>query len=196
MGRFCLTAQAEILLGRVFQLVNDTTNTDEFRHQEATGLDNTIAALTQVSLEEGRFRGTGVCSPTTICFRYGIFHTGVDYHWHSHPSARLLLHDDERWQRSGSRQRITSPSCDIVDEILANMLRLVQALTSCGKCGAEQIFPFSLEAMYRSGIIFAQRFALEGDEDAYESFEILKLGLEATGRRWKAGSKKILYISH
>lgn len=50
--------------------------------------------------------------------------------------------------------------------------------------------------MYRSGIIFAQRFALEGDEDAYESFKILKLGLEATGHRWKAGSKKILYISH
>ncbi|CAI6087978.1 unnamed protein product [Clonostachys chloroleuca] len=53
MGRFCLTAQVEILLGRVFRHVNDTTSTDEFRHQEATVLDNTIAALTQVSLEEG-----------------------------------------------------------------------------------------------------------------------------------------------
>ncbi|CAG9948054.1 unnamed protein product [Clonostachys rosea f. rosea IK726] len=173
MGRFCLTAQAGILLGRVFQLVNDTTNTDEFRHQEAIVLDNTIAALTQVSLEEGRFRGIGVCSPTTICF-----------------SARLLLHDEERWQRSGSRQRISGGSSqrELVDEILANMLRLAQALTSCGKCGAEQISPFCLEAMYRSGVIFAQRSALEGDEDAYESFKILKFGLEATGRRWKAGN--------
>lgn len=80
MGRFCLTAQVEILLGRVFRHVNDTTSTDEFRHQEATVLDNTIAALPQVSLEEGRFRGIGVCSPTTICFRYGTFHTGVDYY--------------------------------------------------------------------------------------------------------------------
>jgi hypothetical protein len=81
-----------------------------------------------------------------------------------------------------------------VDEILANMLRLAQALTSCGKCGAEQISPFCLEAMYRSGVIFAQRSALEGDEDAYESFKILKLGLEATGRRWKAGSKILPFI--
>jgi hypothetical protein len=80
MGRFCLTAQAGILLGRVFQLVNDTTNTDEFRHQEAIVLDNTIAALTQVSLEEGRFRGIGVCSPTTICFRYEPVYIGVDYY--------------------------------------------------------------------------------------------------------------------
>ncbi|CAH0055486.1 unnamed protein product [Clonostachys solani] len=181
MGRFCLTAQAAILLRKVFQHVNDTLNTDQFRHQEATALDNTIAALTQVSLEEGRFRGIGVCSPTTICF-----------------SARLLLHDEERRQRSGSLQRITggSPPRHIVDEILASMLRLAQALASCGNCGAEQISPFCLEAMYRSGIIFAQRFASEGDEDAYESFKILKLGLEATSRRWKAGSKIISWISY
>lgn len=78
MGRFCLTAQAGILLRKVFQYVNDTLNTDEFRHQEATVLDNTIAALTEVSLEEGGFRGIGVCSPTTICFRYGTLYTGVN----------------------------------------------------------------------------------------------------------------------
>lgn len=69
MGRFCLTAQAGILLGRVFRNIHDYPDQDGLRDQEAKVLDNTIAALTQVSLQEGRFRGIGVCSPTTICFR-------------------------------------------------------------------------------------------------------------------------------
>ena len=69
MGRFCLTAQAAILLGRVLQNINDTSDEGGFRDQEAKVLDKKIAALTRVSLEEGRFRGIGACSPTTICFR-------------------------------------------------------------------------------------------------------------------------------
>jgi hypothetical protein len=70
MGRFCLTVQALILLGKVLRHVNDNSG-EEYRSHEAKVLDNTIAALTTVSLQEGRSRGFGVCSPTTICFRYG-----------------------------------------------------------------------------------------------------------------------------
>jgi hypothetical protein len=70
MGRFCLTAQAVILLGKVFQYVNNSSGQEESRDREAKVLDDTIAALSKVSLQEGRFRGIGVCSPTTICYRY------------------------------------------------------------------------------------------------------------------------------
>jgi hypothetical protein len=69
MGRFGLTAQAAVLLGRVFRNMHDNTGGDDFRNDEARVLDNTISALTKVSLEEGRYRGIGVCSPTTICYR-------------------------------------------------------------------------------------------------------------------------------
>jgi hypothetical protein len=72
MGRFCLTAQAVMLLGKVLQHINDHSGEEELRDHEAKALDNTIAALTNVSLQEGRFRGIGVCSPTTICYRYDI----------------------------------------------------------------------------------------------------------------------------
>jgi hypothetical protein len=65
MGRFCLTAQAIIFLGKALRNFNDESGQDD-----AKVLDNTIAALTNVSLQEGRFRGRGVCSPITVCYRY------------------------------------------------------------------------------------------------------------------------------
>jgi hypothetical protein len=70
MGRFCLTAQATILLGKILRNVNDESDQQASRDHEAIVLDNTIAALTNVSLQEGRFRSMGVCSPTTVCYRY------------------------------------------------------------------------------------------------------------------------------
>ena len=69
MGRFCLTAQAAILLGKVFRNIHDPAYDQGTRDREAKLLDDTIAALTDVSLQEGRLRGIGVCSPTTICHR-------------------------------------------------------------------------------------------------------------------------------
>jgi hypothetical protein len=69
MGRFCLTAQAIVLLGKVLQNVNDKPCPQNFRDDEAKLLDNTIAALTNVAYEEGRSRGVGVCSPITLLFR-------------------------------------------------------------------------------------------------------------------------------
>lgn len=68
MGRFALTAQAAILLGRVFCNIHNTHD-ESFRRAEAFTLGNTLTALTNVSLQEGRFRGIGICSPTTICYR-------------------------------------------------------------------------------------------------------------------------------
>jgi hypothetical protein len=70
MGRFCLTVQATLLLGKILRNVGDPSGQEEFREQEAKRLDTTLVALTNVSLQEGHFRGIGVCSPTTICYRY------------------------------------------------------------------------------------------------------------------------------
>ena len=70
MGRFCLTAQATLLLGKILRNVSDPSGQEEIREQDAKMLDTTLAVLTNVSLQEGHFRGMGVCSPTTICYRY------------------------------------------------------------------------------------------------------------------------------
>jgi hypothetical protein len=72
MGRFSLTVQAAVLLGRVLRNIHDDPEIQGFRDSEARVLDDTLAALTNVSLQEGRFRGIGVCSPTTICFRFEL----------------------------------------------------------------------------------------------------------------------------
>ncbi|KAH6967597.1 hypothetical protein BKA56DRAFT_636383 [Ilyonectria sp. MPI-CAGE-AT-0026] len=155
MGRFCLTAQAAILLGKVFHNVQ-APEQDEFRRQEAKILDDTIVALTQVSLEEGRFRGIGICSPTTICFSDS---RPVSAGW-SAPQG---------WE------------CDAI----ASMLKLAESLASTGRCGAEELSPFCLDAMYRSGLFYAQRYSQHGDEDALKSFETIKSALEVIGRRWR-----------
>ena len=69
MGRFCLTCQAAILLGRVYRNIHDNLDVDGFHDQEARILEDTIVALTQVSLQEGSSRGISLCSPTTLCYR-------------------------------------------------------------------------------------------------------------------------------
>lgn len=69
MGRFSLTAQAAVLLGKVIRNVNETSAVMDFQAHEAKVLEDTILALTNVSFQEGRARGISVCSPTTICYR-------------------------------------------------------------------------------------------------------------------------------
>ncbi|UKZ45883.1 hypothetical protein TrVGV298_000076 [Trichoderma virens] len=70
MGRFSLTAQAAVLLGRVFRSIHEFPVLEGFWQNDVKILDNTLVALTNVSLEEGRFRGIGVCSPSTICYSF------------------------------------------------------------------------------------------------------------------------------
>lgn len=59
-----------MLMGKVLRNINDDPDQGELRKQEAEMLDHTLAALTNVTLQEGRNRGVGVCSPSTLCFRY------------------------------------------------------------------------------------------------------------------------------
>jgi hypothetical protein len=69
MGRFCLTAHATVLLGRVLSNTLDTPDHHEFWQHEALVLDASLVTLARVSLEEGRSRAMMVSSPTTICHR-------------------------------------------------------------------------------------------------------------------------------
>ncbi|KAH8807962.1 hypothetical protein F5884DRAFT_673623 [Xylogone sp. PMI_703] len=71
MGRFGLTVQAAFLLGRVLRFNYLSANGHTIEEDEVQILDNTLAALTKVTLQEGRDRAMGVCCPTTICHRYG-----------------------------------------------------------------------------------------------------------------------------
>ncbi|UKZ66223.1 uncharacterized protein TrAtP1_007397 [Trichoderma atroviride] len=68
MGRFSLTAQSAILLGNVFRSIHEPPFSEAFWQNDVKVLDSTLVALTSVSLEEGRHRGIGVCSPSTICY--------------------------------------------------------------------------------------------------------------------------------
>lgn len=69
MGRFGLTVQAAYLLGKVLRYNCLQANGHVIQEDEIRLLDNTLSALTKVSLIEGRDRAMGVCSPTTICHR-------------------------------------------------------------------------------------------------------------------------------
>jgi hypothetical protein len=70
MGRFSLLAQAANLLGQVLRHVCDHGADTEFHAREAAILDRTLIALTSVSREESRMRGTDLCVATIICHRY------------------------------------------------------------------------------------------------------------------------------
>jgi hypothetical protein len=70
MGRFGLLAQAANLLGQVLRHVCDSDSDVDFLAHEAAILDRALIALTSVSGEESRLRGTGLCGPTAICHRY------------------------------------------------------------------------------------------------------------------------------
>ncbi|KAH6873945.1 hypothetical protein B0T10DRAFT_234210 [Thelonectria olida] len=179
MGRYCLTAQAASLLGRVFRNINDDPGIEGFREDEVKVLESALIALTNVSLQEGRDRGIGVCSPTTICF-----------------SARLLLHDEERYPKGKYPDVIErSRLREIESDIAAYMLRLARSVSGTGRCGIEEISPFCLEAMYRSGIVYARRYSETGYQDDLDAFETVKAGLGAMGSRWKAAESYISMLA-
>ncbi|KAL7941885.1 hypothetical protein V8C42DRAFT_333996 [Trichoderma barbatum] len=173
MGRFSLTAQAAILLGRVFRSIHDFPVLEGFWQNDVKVLDNTLVALTNVSLEEGRFRGIGVCSPSTICY-----------------SARLLLHDKERYATGKVPLAATETfmSQNFKHEIAAGMLRLAHTMTISGSCAAEEITPFCLEAIYRGAVFFAQEYSRTGDHNAVTSCEAIKEALTVISTRWKAAA--------
>ncbi|KAF4460228.1 ATP-dependent Clp protease proteolytic subunit [Fusarium albosuccineum] len=175
MGRYCLTAQAAVLLGRVFRNIHDDPDIEGFHENEARALESTLVALTNVSLQEGRFRGIGVCSPTTVCF-----------------SARLLLHDEERYPKHNFTNIADHFALQNIEgEIAAHMLRLASSLSATGRCGAEETSPFCMDAMYRSGIVYARRYKEAQLQEDLHAFETIKAGLKVISGRWKAADSYV-----
>ncbi|KIM97257.1 hypothetical protein OIDMADRAFT_105644 [Oidiodendron maius Zn] len=74
MGRFGLTVQAGILLGKALRNLRDSCSMPQgpsrtLQDDEAEVLENTIFALAKVSSEEARARGIGICGLTKMCYR-------------------------------------------------------------------------------------------------------------------------------
>lgn len=169
MGRFCLTAQAAILLERILQNINDRSSPEEFHEQEAKTLDDTAAALTSVALQEARMRGMTVCSPITACY-----------------SARLLLHDPERAASRPQRQPHdhTLNGSPVESEIAAVMLKIARTACTSSRCGEEEYTPFCFDALYRSGVFFARRYRSAKSHADLEAFESIKEMLGIVNSRW------------
>jgi hypothetical protein len=75
------------------------------------------------------------------------------------------------------------------------MLSLARSLASTGKCGAEEVSPFCIEAMYRSGIFYARRFRSTGDQSEFEALENIKAGLGVMNNRWKSAGMRLVFIA-
>ncbi|KAL7924496.1 fungal-specific transcription factor domain-containing protein [Trichoderma austrokoningii] len=172
MGRFSLTAQSAILLGNVFRSIHEPPFSEAFWQNDVKVLDSTIVALTSVSVEEGRHRGIGVCSPSTICF-----------------SARLLLHDKERYSIDDFPFAATDNFLpqDFKREIADGMLQLANAILS-SSCSADEITPFCVEAIYRSAVFFGREYSRTGRVSEAASCAAIKQGLNEIGKRWKAAA--------
>jgi hypothetical protein len=109
-------------------------------------------------------------------------------------SARLLLHDTERHPKRDSQTSSAGhfKPQGLENDIAANVLKLAESLKMHGHCGTEEVSPLCLEAIYRSGIIYAQRHNSERNENDVEAFETIKSCLEILSRRWKAAGESFL----
>ncbi|PTB39225.1 hypothetical protein M441DRAFT_196357 [Trichoderma asperellum CBS 433.97] len=162
MGRFSLTAQSAILLGRVFRSIHEPPFSEAFWQNDVKVLDSTLVALTSVSIEEGRFRGIGVCSPSTICYRYAV---------DEFPFAATETFIPQDFKR----------------DIANGMLQLADAITS-GDCTADEITPFCIEAIYRSAVFFGREHSRTGSLSEATSCAAVKEALNVIGKRWKGAS--------
>ena len=103
-------------------------------------------------------------------------------------SARLLLHNPERhaFQRTDGTATERRGASDTEPEIAGSLLRVATNLRTTGRCGAEEISPFCIEAMYRSGIFYARRFRSTGEQSDSEALDEIKKGLSVINGRWRA----------
>jgi len=101
--------------------------------------------------------------------------------------ARLLLHGVERAavQKPDITTRERGHALDIESDIAASMLRVARGVIATGRCGAEEISPFCLDAMYRSGIFYARRFRNIREQSDSEALEEIKTGLTVMNDRWR-----------
>jgi hypothetical protein len=107
-------------------------------------------------------------------------------------SARLLLHDSER--RPGNTDADITDRFryqEVSSDIAAYMRSLAEALKSRGYRLAEEASPLCLEAMYRSGIMYARSYSETSDLEDLHAFHTIVAGLQVMSTRWRlAGSSQ------
>jgi hypothetical protein len=108
--------------------------------------------------------------------------------------ARLLLHDVERAaaQRPNTTIAERSYALNIESDIAASMLKIARTVGSTGRCGAEEISPFCLEAMYRSGIFYARQARNTREQSDLEALEEIKSSLVLMNDRWRASGTQLV----
>ncbi|UKZ94587.1 uncharacterized protein TrAFT101_009450 [Trichoderma asperellum] len=172
MGRFCLTVQAAYLLGKVLRYTGPQESGHRILEHEARILDNTIAALTKVTLQESVKRGIKVCCPTTICH-----------------SARLILNQEMAWIDRHNSLLETDIVVEVQRITAADMLSLSRYILRTGLSGNDDISPFCHDALYRSAIVYSQILQKSGSEDAKNAIHDIKQSLRVNSHRWKAAGK-------
>ncbi|KAH8817476.1 hypothetical protein F5884DRAFT_779519 [Xylogone sp. PMI_703] len=179
MGRFGLTIQMGILLGRALRNYRDTllpaqdTSLD-IQKDEAEILKGAISALANVTYDEAQIRGIGICGITKICH-----------------SALLILNtryaEFKERQPSGQSeeeaQHINDENLYLAGRILEYSV-LNDTLSYAGP--REETSPFLLDAIYRSALIYMQEYLSSGDQDLLEGLSSLRSGFEKLNKRWKA----------
>jgi hypothetical protein len=77
MGRFGLTVQAGILLGKSLRNLRETLTLPQsasraLQDDEAKVIEMALSALSKVSYDEAQQRRIGVCGLTKLCYRYAM----------------------------------------------------------------------------------------------------------------------------
>jgi hypothetical protein len=110
--------------------------------------------------------------------------------------ARLLLHDVERAVVQKPGAPLEHPhTLGMKADIAASMLRIAHSLGATGRCAAEEISPFCIEAMYRSGIFYGRRFRDAREQSDADALEDIKNGLSVISARWRAAGTQIVTAS-
>ncbi|RFU35948.1 hypothetical protein B7463_g416, partial [Scytalidium lignicola] len=184
MGRFNLLAQAANLLGQVLRHICEHDADREFHAQEAEILERTLIALTNVSREESRTRGMGICGPTTVCH-----------------SARVALNfratasGTESWAIDDIRVAPVA-KYEVAEEILKlSRWALSTVQPNTGELSnADEVSPFLLDCMYRTATLYAQLYCEVGDQAYAEASKDAKKALSWLNRRWAAAGEYITLL--
>ncbi len=69
--------------------------------------------------------------------------------------------------------------------ISSELLKLAYSIASNGNCGTEEPSTFCLEAMYRSGVLYARKYKATGMMDDLDALETIKRALGSLGSKWR-----------
>jgi hypothetical protein len=103
-------------------------------------------------------------------------------------SSRLLLNEKQKRSTAAPNNTLedNSPPPGFVAHIATEMLRLARAISTVGRCGAEEMSPFCLDTMYRSAIFYANNYSQTRNQNDLDALEDIKTGFRDMNSRWRA----------